>query len=260
MAENSSIEWTDSTWNPVTGCSKVSPGCKYCYAETFAERFRGVEGHPYEQGFDLKLWPDRLILPLRWKNPRTIFVNSMSDLFHERIPDRYIQDVFDVMIRADYHVFQVLTKRSERLASWTRERYRFVNESTDKTPLPKHIWLGVSVESQKYTSRIKDLQRSPARVRFLSVEPLLDEVRLSGGLLQGIHWVIVGGESGPRARPMKPQWAKAIQNKCGEYQVPFFFKQWGAHNEDGERVGKKAAGRELLGRTWDEMPVIEQRG
>lgn len=260
MAENSSIEWTDSTWNPVTGCDKVSPGCKHCYAETFAERFRGVPGHPYEQGFDLRLWPDRLNLPLQWKRPRTIFVNSMSDLFHERVPSSYIQQVFDVMTRADHHTFQVLTKRSERMMMWTRERYRFINESVDKPLLPKNIWLGVSIENQKYTSRIRDLQKTPARIRFLSVEPLLDHVHLFRHLLQGIHWVIVGGESGPGARPMKPEWAKAIQNQCEKYEVPFFFKQWGAYNKNGERVGKKVAGRTLSGRTWNNMPLIEIAG
>lgn len=256
MAETSTIEWTDSTWNPVTGCTKVSPGCKHCYAETFAERFRGVPGHPYEQGFDLRLWPDRLQLPLKWKEPTRIFVNSMSDLFHENVPDDFIQQVFDVMVKADHHIFQVLTKRAERLLKWTRARYRSTNESSKKPILPKHIWLGVSVENQKYTSRISHLQKSPARVRFLSVEPLLDEVHLFGYLLRGIHWVIVGGESGPGARPMKPEWAKAIQRQCGKYEVPFFFKQWGAFNKRGERVGKKNAGRKLSGRTWDAMPVI----
>lgn len=256
MAEISTIEWTDSTWNPVTGCDKVSAGCKNCYAETFAERFRGVPGHPYEQGFDLRLWPDRLELPLKWKEPRTIFVNSMSDLFHERIPDEYVQKVFDVMIEANHHVYQVLTKRSGRLMAWTRERYRFLNERSPKPLLPKHIWLGVSVENQKYTARIKDLQRAPARVRFLSIEPLLEEVHLFGYLLRGIHWVIVGGESGPGARPMKPEWPKVIQRQCGKYEVPFFFKQWGAFNKDGERVGKKVAGRRLSGRIWNAMPAI----
>jgi len=255
MAIKSHIEWTDSTWNPVTGCNKVSPGCKHCYAETFAERFRGVPGHPYEQGFDLRLWPDRLILPLEWKNPRMIFVNSMSDLFHEQVPDQYIQSVFDIMIQANHHTFQVLTKRSERMMLWTREHYRLINESSLRPLLPKHIWLGVSVENQHYTSRIKELQKSPSQVRFLSIEPLLEEINLFGSLLRGIHWVIVGGESGPGARPMKPEWVKAIQDQCEGYEVPFFFKQWGAYNKYGERVGKKAAGRKLAGRTWNGMPV-----
>jgi len=256
MAAQSSIEWTDSTWNPVTGCTKISPGCKHCYAETFAERFRGVPGHPYEQGFDLKLWPERLEMPLRWKEPKLIFVNSMSDLFHEGVPDEYIAKVFDVMFRAEHHIFQVLTKRSERMMIWSRQNYRFVNERVNGRPLlPKHIWLGVSVENQKYTTRISDLQKVPARVRFLSIEPLLGPVELSASMLRGIHWVIVGGESGHKARPMHAEWAGAIQESCRAYSVPFFFKQWGAHNEEGERVGKKAAGRVINGRTWDQMPA-----
>lgn len=234
----------------------MSPGCKFCYAEVFAERFRGVPGHPYEQGFELRLWPERLELPLKWK-PRRIFVNSMSDLFHERVPDEYISKVFDVMIQADHHIFQVLTKRSERMVEWTRKRFRVVNEKkNDKPTLPSHIWLGVSVENQDYVHRISDLQRVPTRVRFLSVEPLLGPVSLTQKLLRGIHWVIVGGESGPGARPMKPEWALDIQRQCGKYEVPFFFKQWGAFNRDGKRVGKKKAGRRLNGKTWNDMPVI----
>lgn len=256
VASQSNIEWTDSTWNPVTGCTKISPGCKHCYAETFAERFRGVPGHPYEQGFDLKLWPERLEMPLRWKEPRMIFVNSMSDLFHEKVPDEYVRRVFDVMIKADHHIFQVLTKRSARMMEWTQQHFRFVNERVNgRLLLPKHIWLGVSVENQKYTSRIKHLQQVPARVRFLSIEPLLGPVELTGGLLRGIHWVIVGGESGHKARQMNQDWAISIQRTCQENAVPFFFKQWGTYNSDGERVGKKAAGRVLKGRTWDEMPA-----
>lgn len=256
MSQISNIEWTDATWNPVTGCTKISPGCKNCYAETFAERFRGVPGHPYEQGFDLKLWPERLEMPLRWKEPKMIFVNSMSDLFHEEVPDDYIASVFDVMCRANHHIFQVLTKRSERMMRWTRENYRFVNLRSNGHPmLPTHIWLGVSVENQKYATRIRDLQRTPARVRFLSVEPLLGPVRLSSSLLKGIHWVIVGGESGHKARPMNPDWAQGIQRQCREASVPFFFKQWGTFDSNGNRVGKKAAGRELGGQTWDEMPA-----
>ena len=256
MSLQSHIEWTDSTWNPVTGCTKVSPGCKHCYAETFAERFRGVPGHPFEQGFDLRLWPERLELPLRWKEPKMIFVNSMSDLFHEGVPDELIRRVFDVMIKADHHIFQLLTKRSERMMRWTRENYRFVNEKVNgRQLLPGHIWLGVSVENQKYTSRITHLQHVPSRVRFLSIEPLLGAVELSASVLRGIHWVIVGGESGHKARPMNPDWAISIQRRCLEHSVPFFFKQWGAHNAEGARVGKKAAGRMLSGRTWDQMPA-----
>jgi protein gp37 len=256
MSAVSGIEWTDSTWNPVTGCDIVSPGCKNCYAKTFAERFRGVPGHPYEQGFDLRLWNDRLELPLKWKEPRRIFVNSMSDLFHEDVPDDFIQRVFDTMIQADQHIFQVLTKRSERMLSWTKSRYRLPNEASTKPTLPKHIWLGVSVENQTFTKRIPDLQKTPARVRFLSIEPLLGSINLYAKFLKGIHWVIVGGESGPRARPMKPEWAKAIQRQCARYEVPFFFKQWGTFDPDGNRVGKKRAGRLLSGRTWNDMPVL----
>lgn len=256
MSQSSPIEWTDSTWNPVTGCTKISPGCKHCYAETFAERFRGVPGHPYEQGFDLKLWPERLEMPMRWKEPRMIFVNSMSDLFHDDVPDDYIARVFDVMTRAHHHVFQVLTKRSERMMQWTRARYRFANAKPDgRRVMPRHIWLGVSVENQGYTSRIGHLQKVPARIRFLSIEPLLGPVDLSPAMLRGIHWVIVGGESGHKARPMDRFWALAIQRRCHATGVPFFFKQWGAFTPEGERVGKKKAGRLLSGRTWDEMPV-----
>ena len=257
MSQNSPIEWTDSTWNPVTGCTKISPGCKHCYAETFAERFRGVPGHPYEQGFDLKLWPERLEMPLKWKETKMIFVNSMSDLFHEKVPDEYIQQVFEVMIKADHHIFQLLTKRSERLMSWTRQNYRMVNEKVNGRPLlPKHIWLGVSVENQKYLTRIKNLQQVPARIRFLSIEPLLGPVELTASMLRGVHWVIVGGESGHKARPMSEEWALDIKRCCKRNGVPFFFKQWGAHNADGTRVGKKTAGRILDGRIWDEMPVM----
>ena len=260
MAFVSKIEWTDSTWNPVTGCDIVSPGCKNCYAKTFAERFRGVPGHPYEQGFDLRLWPERIKLPLKWSEPRQIFVNSMSDLFHEKVPDQFIEQVFETMINANWHVFQVLTKRSERMMSWVKSRFRFVNESSRKPFLPQNIWLGVSVENQTFTKRILHLQATPARVRFLSIEPLIGETKLTGQLLKGIHWVIVGGESGPGARPMKVEWVKAIQRDCERHEVPFFFKQWGAFDRFGRRVGKKHAGRSLEGRTWDEMPVYHSMG
>lgn len=234
MSDGSAIEWTDATWNPVRGCTKVSPGCKHCYAETFAERFRGVPGHPFEQGFDLRLVPEALGLPLRWRRPRRVFVNSMSDLFHERVPVAFVQQVFAVMERAAQHDFQVLTKRPERLAALA-----------PLLPRSRNIWLGVSVESQAYTWRAELLGRIPAAVRFLSVEPLLgpiDELPLAG-----IDWVIVGGESGARARPMDPAWARAIRDQCTRAGVPFFFKQWGGPN-------KKRAGRSLDGRTWDEMP------
>ena len=256
MSDKSAIEWTDSTWNPVTGCIKVSPGCANCYAETFAERFRGVPGHPYEQGFDIKLWPERLALPLRWKGPRRIFVNSMSDLFYEAVPDNFIEKIFDVMTQANQHVFQVLTKRAERMAAWTRSKFSATAQRKNgKNLWPAHVWLGVSVENQRYTSRIRHLQKTPALIRFLSVEPLLGPVNLEGSLLEGIHWVIVGGESGPRARPVKPEWVLKIREQCGKRNVPFFFKQWGAYDPSGKRVGKKVAGRILEGRTWDEMPA-----
>jgi protein gp37 len=250
MSSISSIEWTNATWNPVTGCTKISPGCKHCYAETFAERWGGVPGHPFEQGFDLKLWPERLERPLQWKRSKLIFVNSMSDLFHKDVPDEYIGKTFDVMIRANHHVFQMLTKRSERMMTWCSS----VFGGKGKPSLPRHIWLGVSVENQDYLWRIRQLQKTPAQVRFVSIEPLLGPVHLTATLLRGIHWVIVGGESGPRARRMDPQWARDIRRQSKKCEVPFFFKQWGAFNRDGERVGKKAAGRILDGRTWDEMP------
>lgn len=253
MADKSSIEWTDATWNPVTGCDKISPGCKHCYAEKFAERFRNVPGHPYQQGFDLKLWPERLDLPSRWRSPRTIFVNSMSDLFHEEVPDEFIDRVFASMETANWHKYQLLTKRSERMLAWTAARYSLKREPYKK-PWPRHVWIGVSVENEKYLSRISDLQRVPAVTRFLSVEPLLGPMNLEQKLLKGIHWVIVGGESGPGARPMNPDWARAVRESCLSAGVAFFFKQWGAHNSKGERVGKKVAGRRLDGRVWNQLP------
>jgi protein gp37 len=236
MSATSAIEWTDATWNPLRGCTKVSPGCKHCYAETLAERFRGVPGHPFEQGFDLRLVPEALELPLRWRTPRRIFVNSMSDLFHEDVPEAYIGRVFDVMRRARHHAaFQVLTKRSARLRSLA-----------PRLPWPGNVWIGVSVESESYTSRIDDLVAvGDAAVRFLSVEPLLGPIPMLP--LHGIDWVIVGGESGRRARPMNPEWVLDIRDQCGRAGVPFFFKQWGG-------VQKSRAGRILDGRTWDEMP------
>jgi protein gp37 len=241
MSDRSSIEWTEATWNPVTGCSKVSPGCAHCYAETFAERFRGVPGHPYQQGFDLKLWHERLELPLRWKRPKTIFVNSMSDLFHSLVPDEFIRSVFDVMERASWHTFQVLTKRPERAAQLSQH-----------LPWPDHVWMGTSIENQRFTSRIDHLRRTGAAVKFLSCEPLLGPLHLD---LQEVDWVIVGGESGPRARPMRADWAREVRTQCQRAGTAFFFKQWGAHNEDGVRVGKSVSGRLLDGRTWDEFPT-----
>ena len=235
MSDGSAIEWTDATWNPVRGCTKVSPGCKHCYAETFAERFRGVPDHPFEQGFDLRLVPAALDLPLRWRASRRVFVNSMSDLFHEKVPDAFVRRVFGVMRKASQHQFQVLTKRSERMAT--------LSATLD---IASNVWMGVSVENQKYTSRIDDLRRVEAVVRFLSIEPLLGPVEKLD--LRDIHWVIVGGESGHGARAMDPQWVRSIRDQCLASEVRFFFKQWGG-------VRKGVTGRVLDGRTWDEMPV-----
>jgi protein gp37 len=239
MSLNSHIEWTDATWNPVRGCTKISPGCKHCYAETFAERFRGVKGHPYEQGFDLKLIPEKLIEPFYWRSPKLVFVNSMSDLFQEGVPDDYIEAVCRVMVTAKWHTFQVLTKRSARLKQLLSGRLKFAAEED-------HIWWGVSVEDKKYgLPRIGELQESPARVRFLSIEPLLED--LGKFDLGGISWAIVGGESGPGARQMHAEWVISIRNQCCESGVPFFFKQWGG-------VRKAKNGRLLDGRTYDEYP------
>jgi len=238
MSGKTAIEWTESTWNPVTGCTKVSRGCDNCYAERFSERFRGVKGHPYEQGFDLRLWPDRLEIPLRWRRPRTIFVNSMSDLFHKDVPDRFISAVFDTMERADWHVYQVLTKRSSLLAKYVNRRYK-------SSPVPPHIWLGVSVEDRDAMVRIRHLRAANASIRFLSLEPLLGPL---GKLeLDGIHWVIAGGESGPGFRPVKEEWLCEIRDRCVEAGVPFFFKQWGGR-------WPKAGGNELDGRAWVQYP------
>lgn len=234
MAGTSTIEWTQATWNPVTGCDKVSPGCAHCYAETFAERFRGVPNHPYEQGFDLRLWRSRLDYPLKWKKPRVIFVNSMSDLFHERIPDDYVAEVFDVMAEADHHVYQILTKRHERLA-----------DLAPSLPWPEHIWMGVSIENRRFVHRADYLREVPAAVRFISAEPLLGI--LEGLDLTDIHWLIAGGESGPRHRSVKPEWVRYLRDLCQEEDVRFFFKQWGG-------VRSKAGGRDLDGREWNEMP------
>ncbi len=239
MSQNSSIEWTDATWNPVRGCTKISPGCKHCYAETFAGRFRGVKGHPYEQGFDLRLVPEKLAEPLRWRKSKMIFVNSMSDLFHDEVPDNYIVAVAQVMATAKWHTYQVLTKRSERLRKLLNTKLRFAAEQ-------RHIWWGVSVEDKKYgLPRMEDLRNADAAVRFLSVEPLLEDL---GKLdLRGIDWMIVGGESGAGARPMKKEWVLPLRDECKRSGVPFFFKQWGG-------VRKKKAGRRLDGKTYDEFP------
>jgi protein gp37 len=218
MSENSSIEWTDTTWNPVTGCTKISAGCDNCYAARFSERFRGVEGHPFETGFDLTLRPERLLQPLGWKRPRMIFVNSMSDLFQKEIPKTHIEAVFDTMEKANWHAYQVLTKRSSLLQKFLNDRYR-------RRKAPPHIWFGVSVENKQATSRIAHLQKANAGVRFLSIEPLIAPVGQID--LSGIDWVIVGGESGYGARPMNPEWATDIRDQCTAARVPFFFKQWG---------------------------------
>ncbi len=239
MSATSSIEWTESTWNPTTGCNEVSPGCQHCYAKRFAERWRGIPGHPYEQGFDIRIWPERLEMPLRWKKPRLIFVNSMSDLFHPEIPDQFVKDVFKVMGQADWHQFQLLTKRPERMLE-------IVSQIQE---LPSNIWLGVSVESQAWTKRIDILRQVPAQIRFLSCEPLLGPLHLK---LDDIHWVIVGGESGTGARPINIEWVRSIREQCIQADVPFFFKQWGG-------VQKKKNGRVLDGRTWDALPVYTEQ-
>jgi protein gp37 len=239
VSQNSKIEWTDATWNPVRGCTKVSPGCKHCYAETFAERFRGVKGHPFELGFDLRQVPEKLAEPLRWATPKMVFVNSMSDLFHDDIPDSFIEKVVQVMMEANWHTYQVLTKRSARL----RE---MLKGSLGAAAQQSHIWWGVSVENRKHgLPRLRDLRASPAEVRFLSIEPLLED--LGPINLHGIQWVIVGGESGPGARPMSPDWVRSIKAQCENANVPFFFKQWGG-------VRKSETGRRLDGRTYSAFP------
>jgi protein gp37 len=243
MSTNTTIEWTDVTWNPVRGCTKISPGCAHCYAETFAERFRGVPGHPYEQGFDLKLVPEKLTEPLLWPSPKMVFVNSMSDLFHADIEESYIRKVVEVMGRANWHTYQVLTKRSERLRELLQGPLR------EWAELP-HIWWGVSVENRRHgLPRIDHLRQTPAKVRFLSVEPLLED--LGEVDLTGIDWVIAGGESGPGARPMQEQWVKSLRDHCAAGGVKFFFKQWGG-------VRKSKTGRILEDKTHDEIPPRSQ--
>ncbi|SLE67253.1 bacteriophage protein gp37 [Mycobacteroides abscessus subsp. massiliense] len=321
MGDKTGIEWTDATWNPVTGCDKVSPGCDHCYAGTFAERWRGTRGHYFETGFDVQLRPDKLDLPLRWTKPRRIFVNSMSDLFHDKVPDEYIARVFAVMALAPQHTFQLLTKRHGRMRAllnsrdflqlvwdaWSVEDGPDESESlgtdpAERWPLP-NVWLGVSAEDQKRADlRIPALLDTPAAVRFVSAEPLLGPIDLHGDpigkdsvfWIGHLDWVIVGGESGPGARPMHPDWARSVRDQCVAAGVPFLFKQWGEWSpEDGlnwsegngrrlhyarnylrpdgtgavlgdgsgpgvcmERVGKKRAGRELDGRTWDQYPEV----
>jgi protein gp37 len=239
MSQHSEIEWTDATWNPVRGCTKITPGCDHCYAATFAERFRGVPGHPYEQGFDLRLVPEKFAEPLRWKTPKMIFVNSMSDLFHKDVPDDYVEAVCRVMERANWHTYQVLTKRSSRMRDMLRDRLQFAAGLL-------HIWWGVSVENRAQgLVRVRHLQEAPAAVRFLSVEPLLED--LGEINLTGIHWVIVGGESGAGARPMQKEWVVSLRDQCERADVPFFFKQWGG-------VRKSQTGRKLDGKTYDDLP------
>ncbi|MGC0365043.1 protein gp37 [Rhodococcus sp. 27YEA15] len=272
MSDKTGIEWTDATWNPITGCTKVSPGCDNCYAETFSERFRGTPGHYFESGFDLQLRPDKIDQPLKWKKSRRIFVNSMSDLFHDDVPESFILGVFGVMAQASQHTFQILTKRHARMRSlltrWATEISWLSN------PLP-NVWLGVSTEDQKWADiRIPALLDTPAAVRFISAEPLLGPINLRQSLAKFhpgdgeewagdrlaanrmLHWVIVGGESGRNARPMHPEWAASLRDQCVEAAVPFLFKQWGEWDASSQRVGKKAAGRELDGRTWDEFPGV----
>ena len=239
MSDNSKIEWTDATWNPVRGCSKVSPGCLHCYAETFAERFRGVPGHPFEHGFDLRLVPEKLGDPNRWSKPKKIFVNSMSDLFHEGVPDEYIEKVCRVMLAANWHTYQILTKRADRMTALLQGKLKNAAQAA-------HIWWGVSVENRAHgLPRIEKLRCAKVAVAFLSIEPLLED--LGKFDLRGIDWVIVGGESGPGARPIEASWVRDIRDLCQETGIPFFFKQWGG-------IRKKVAGRILDGKTYDEFP------
>lgn len=243
MTTTSKIEWTEQTWNPTVGCTKISAGCKHCYAETMAHRLQAMGTPGYESGFQLTILPQRLNDPMLRNKPTTYFVNSMSDLFHDRITDEYIEKVFDVIHKTPRHTYQILTKRAARMARFFKNR-----------EVPKNAWLGVSVENKKHgVPRINHLRKVPAHIRFLSVEPLLEDV---GELdLTGIHWVIVGGESGPKARPMRPEWADSVREQCEEQDVAFFFKQWGGWGADGKRRAKSANGRLLNGRVWDQMPA-----
>ena len=239
MSLSSSIEWTESTWNPLTGCTKISSGCTNCYAERMAMRLKAMGNPNYVNGFNITIHEDALQLPLKWRKPQTVFVNSMSDLFHEDVPEEFVFRVFDIMRRADWHCFQILTKRSKRLI-----------DLSPRLPWMPNIWMGVSVENLDYTFRIDHLRRTGANVKFLSLEPLLGPI--SSISLEAIDWVIVGGESGPRSRLMKESWVTDIRNQCQEKKVPFFFKQWGG-------VNKKKTGRKLEGRTWDELPLVSPR-
>ena len=240
MALNSRIEWTDATWNPVSGCEKVTRGCDNCYAERFAERFRGVSGHPFERGFDLTLRPHKLLEPLSWRSPRRIFVNSMSDLFHKEVPEEFIDRVFDTMEQADWHIFQVLTKRSSLMR-------RYINERYAGRLAPPHVWLGVSVEDRKALIRLTHLKQARASVRFISFEPLLED--LAAIDLTNINWAIAGGESGPGARPAMPEWIRSIRDQCKSQKVAFFFKQWGGRTP-------KSRGNTLDGRHWLQFPRV----
>ena len=244
MSYKTEIEWTDTTWNPVTGCTKITRGCDNCYAERFSERFRGTSGHPFERGFDLTLRPERINQPLTWKQPRRVFVNSMSDLFHKEIPTDFIDLIFETMESADRHVFQILTKRSSLMKKYLQRRY-------DTVPAPANIWCGVSVEDRMATKRIRHLQAVQVPIRFLSIEPLLGPV---GEIdLEGISWVIVGGESGPNARPMKQSWVIDIRDLCERKGVDFFFKQWGG-------IRPKSGGRQLEGTEHNAIPFQPKRG
>jgi protein gp37 len=243
MTTTSTIEWTEQTWNPTVGCTKISQGCKNCYAETMSRRLKAMGAQGYENGFQLSLLPQRLQDPAKRKKPTVYFVNSMSDLFHEKVPFSYIESVFKTIALTPQHTYQVLTKRATRMAKFFKNR-----------AVPSNAWIGVSVENIKQgVPRIEQLKKVPASIRFLSVEPLLEDV---GALnLQGIHWVIVGGESGPKARPMKMEWADSVRQQCHDQDVAFFFKQWGGWGADGQKRAKSANGRLLHGRTWDEVPA-----
>ena len=246
MSTVSRIEWTEQTWNPTTGCTKISPGCKHCYAETMARRLHAMGANGYENGFRLSILPERLAEPLKRRKPTTYFVNSMSDLFHNDIPFEFLDRVFDVIKRTPHHTYQILTKRAARMRKYFIPGERCISAN---------VWLGVSVENRKHgLPRIDELREVEASIRFLSVEPLLEDL---GEIdLTGIHWVIVGGESGPNARPMKPEWVEAIKRQCEEQEVAFFFKQWGGWGADGKKRSKKENGRTFAGKTWDQMPAV----
>jgi protein gp37 len=238
MAATTEIEWTDATWNPVTGCTQISAGCDNCYAKRFSERFRGTAGHPFEHGFDLRLRADKVGQPLKWRKGRRIFVNSMSDLFHKRIPSGFIDEVFETMEEANWHQFQVLSKRSSIMRDYTNRRY-------GKLQAPEHIWLGVSIEDARSKARVKHLQQTNASIKFVSIEPLIGRIGCID--LSGIDWVIVGGESGPKARPLDADWVREIRDQCAENDIPFFFKQWGG-------MRPKSGGRKIDGREWNGFP------